>query len=239
MQRGGEPPSGRGRPPGTRPPCEVGRGRGRRSPDLGPDPRRYPQSSCSAWPHGWAACRACWLPCSSPVVPNLRRPFKQDLCFHLAEEETEAQRSRGGGVQAWSTHPRHPIPPASGSRLQGSPCYTLAPAGSAGVLRPQAAPLCPPPAPPGCPRKPRVGRGHPWGELTALCRLSFSEGFLQVTFPACFLRSEPRAAPLCCPLPSLSPLNRVATPHGSGQLSRGPRPPIPANTAHEAHASPP
>lgn len=177
----------------------------------------------------------------TPVVlpPNLRHPFKQESCPHLAEEETEAQRSREGG----GLGPEH-MPQASDStslRFAG-PGVTLLHPRTCGICWGPSTPgraFVPTPRPARLPQETTPGRGHSWGELAALCHPSFSVGFLRVTFPACFLKSEPRAAPLCCPLPSLSPLNRVATPHGSGQLSRGPRRPVPANTAHKANASPP
>lgn len=205
----------------------------------GSEPRGAPPDPMlSLVPTGGRACGDFWSPCGSPAVPApiLLHLFKQESCPHFAEEEMEAQRSCvWGGVQAQSTCPRHLIPPASGSGLQGSPHCT-----SAVVLCPQAAPLCrPPPRPAWLPQETTPDRGHPWGELAALCHPSFSEGFLRLVSCLCFLRSEPRAAPLCCPLPSPLPPNRAATPQGSGQLSQGPRPPIPANTAHKAHMSPP
>lgn len=112
------------------------------------------------------------------------------------------------------------------------------PPGSASVL---------PPRPAWLPQETTLDRRHPWGELAVLCHPSFSEGFLRLMFSASVSSGAspgrlPRAALGAKQgLPRLlgSPLNRAATPHGSGQLSQGPRPPVPANTTHKAHVSPP
>ena len=189
-------------------------------------------------PTGGRACGTCWLPCGSRgPCPYSLAPVQTGIVPSLC------RRGNGGSEKSCGGVVFRPGAHAPGIRfhqpqVRGSRGHPTAPRLWSSTPRQH---LCAPPTPaqPGCPRKP--------GRTEVTCGAGWQPSaieLLQGAPPAhvsclCFLRSEPRVAPLCCPLPRPLPLNKAATPHGSGQLSRGPRPPIPANAAHKAHVSPP
>ena len=149
----------------------------------GPDLRGAPQTPCSVWPPrvGGPAEPAGCLVAPAVPAPILLHLFKQELCPHFAEEETEAQRSRVGG---WCSGPERTLQASDSTNLRfGAPGVTPLHLGC-GPPPPGSTSVPPPPPPSLAAPGNQAGQRSPVGRAGSPPPSSFSKGLLRLMFPA-------------------------------------------------------